>query len=746
MSSLFTFRFSLVRDDVTKDVLLVFPASRILDAVDFADALEHEIESNLVPDEVVILVRDPAFDQALEALGREAASTALGRFRGRAAVYLKSFDVEGREARNEPILRAEQPSDVSFDDFKRRAVTHIFKTRRGFVESTGTYHFENPSGRHTERFIRLSNILVRGAEIAFIGFCALSQIAPDTGVVYLDTPSLYAIVAAVNELRASFDSTSIPLVADNFSSYDGLERYGFGPIEGGVALISASSSGGLAKRLVDEFGFFAPNVVHLLFLGENPGVFPVVCDLQKDEKANPEGFQLARSVWEADSCELCARGSIAIRLQGDQFDIAGPQPEPLLIRKADAQPGLSEFMGRMSGKGVLRVGLDGSPGKGTRLFDIDEKALLSNKKFSDRLDFLVSRSLPVGTSHIITTDEKSREFADYIRARLGDGVEIVDAPDIGRITPGVTSAIVMVSAVIESGRSLQDISRDLRNIAPKAPLIYLVGLAKSSGEGRRESLAATLAQTDLNFKHQLIEVESIILPTSSGPSAWSAELELFSSQEASRLALGAVKRYVEERRDFLRARSRSFDDGLFLTNDPERTLTLQEGFVFWKDASFRNHCQADVFYTMASVLQKLRANGQTPGAQSAIRSNWFQQTILAPGNFGRFNDDIIQASLLRAAYPFEINYKNAPDDSREMARLVCRIIVASATARGGAAAEFLLALATRRLQLMDDDVATVLALPDADSSVVAFLQGLCRVRLSTSLKKRTQPTAGAVGS
>jgi hypothetical protein len=49
---------------------------------------------------------------------------------------------------------------------------------------------------------------------------------------------------------------------------------------------------------------------------------------------------------------------------------------------------------------------------------------------------------------------------------------------------------------------------------------------------------------------------------------------------------------------------------------------------------------------IASVLQQLTANAQKTADSSAIKSNWFQQTILAPGNFGRYNDDVIQASIL----------------------------------------------------------------------------------------------------
>lgn len=727
MIGLFMFRFSLTKKKATSDVLMVFPSSRIVDGLALADALEKEIESNLVPDEVIVLVREPALEQALVVLGGDAVTTALRRLKGRASVYLKAYNATGAEVRSTRLLGPDKPSKVSFEDIRRRAITHIFRTRRGFVESTPTYHFENPSGRHTQRFIRLSNILVSSAEIAFIGFCALRHIPAGTRNIFLDTPSLYAIVAAVNDQRASFDSQVVPLVADNFSSYEGLDQYHFGLGSEGVVLISASSSGGLARRLVDEAGFDPASVIHLLFLGENATAFPVVCNLEVDDKENPEGFEAARTVWEADVCEACAKGSVAIRLQGDQFDIAGPQPDSLMIKRVDAQPGLSDLMQRMSGSGVLRVGLES--GKRTRLLDVDPGSLLKNPAFLARLDFLVSRSVPSGTVHIIYTDDGSFELAEHVRSKLGNAVT-VPAADVSTITPGVISAIVVVSAAIESGRCLQDISRDLRSIASKAPIIYLVGVSKSSGDPRRETLGTTLVQTDLAFRHQFLEVEKVILPPSAGQSAWSAELDLLAGMSAKQLVTKRIEAYYKTRLDFLRARSATYVDGLFLENDPARPLRLQEGFVFWKEESVKSHSQADVYYTMASVLQKLRANAHLPGAESAIKSNWFQQTILAPGNFGRFNDDIIQASLLRAAKPVEMNYGSAPEDSREMARLISRVVAACDTPRGGAAAEFLLALATRRIQLKKGDLETVLAMPPAALPFVAFLQALCQELLT----------------
>ena len=141
------------------------------------------------------------------------------------------------------------------------------------------------------------------------------------------------------------------------------------------------------------------------------------------------------------------------------------------------------------------------------------------------------------------------------------------------------------------------------------------------------------------------------------------------------------------------------------------------------------HRQADVYFTISSVLQRLRANAFVPSERRII-SNWFQQTLLAPGNFGRFNDDVIQASLLRAAYPYELNFADTVAESREMGRLIRRVILASQSPRGGAASEFLLALATRRLQLCKDDVDYVLETEAPNIPMIRFLLESCRHRLS----------------
>lgn len=729
MNSIFSFRFEIVRNSAHYDVLLIFAATPELDPEALATVIESEVERNLVPDEIVIVVRDPVFEISRQQLEVDSQNVAtLARLANRASVTLIGYDCVGKEARRVQVAGPAPKREVKFADFRRRAITSIFNTRHGFVEATATYHFENPSGRHTERFIRLSNILVRGAEIAFIGFCTLSKVPAQVTTAYLDTPSLYAVVAAINEQRSSFEGAE-PILADNFSSYAGVGDYHFTQLANSCVLISASSSGSMASKLITEQGFAPAQVTHVLFLGADQSGSNIVCDLRYDSRNNAEGVANLPSVEEQEQCQICAAGSHAIKLQGDQFEFAGPQQESLLVAKKDAPAGLATLMERYAGGRLFSIGLGKPVGKQPRQFNIDPETLLAHGEFQRRLDYVLRRSLPASLGYVIAVDEASEPFANQVAGFSKTPAKMVRRVDLDGIPADSQSAIVIAGLVIESGRTLLDISRDLRSIAPSAPLLYLVGLSKSTGEPRRESLERTLVQTVNPYPYQMIEVERMILPLSSEHNPWAAELRLLIDPSITDLVPPGLRSLIGERVTRLRRSSEPMCDDIFLPNVASRTLALQPGFVFWPDGvPARAHSQADVYITIASVLQQLRANAHR-GQRSAIRSNWFQQTILAPENFGRFNDDIIQASILRAAHPFEMNLADAAPDSRELGRLIRRIIAAAGTERGGAAAEFLLALATGRLRLRGEDLEVALSADPGNAAVVSFLHAVCRQKL-----------------
>jgi hypothetical protein len=121
----------------------------------------------------------------------------------------------------------------------------------------------------------------------------------------------------------------------------------------------------------------------------------------------------------------------------------------------------------------------------------------------------------------------------------------------------------------------------------------------------------------------------------------------------------------------------------------------------------------------------LRTNDPNPAGR-ALRTNWFQQTRLDPANLGRFNDGVIQASILRAARPVEIDYSAKDDFAREAGRAICRIMDAAHIPRGEAACEALVALGSSRLRVPREELERILAERETFPPLVGELAAICR--------------------
>ena len=723
MNPVFAFRF----DHRTQDTLVLFNSTADIDPGSLFTSVEREIIDNLVPDEIVIVVREISFEASKKLLAEDSTLLSLqGRLRKRARVTLLGYDEYGKEASRQRVFTSGPAFGLKFDAFKRLAVTSICQTHGAFVEGTPAYHFQNPSKRHTEHFIRLSNILVRGAEISFIAFCHLPLIDRDVRIAYLDTPSLYAIIASINEQTTSFGTGRTPLLADNFRSYQGLHKYDFQRVRDSVVIISASSSGNLANDLVSQKGFELDQIIHVLSLAPPGYGLRIVCDLRFDSDLNPHGYSYERSDNKEGHCKLCAAGSTAINLQGDQFDIAGPQPEPLIILKDFLPKGLDETLHRLVGHRVLQVGLGRPQQRQPRQFHVDPIQLMSSPDFDARLEYFLHSYVPARIRCVISLNKDSDALAQRIvtiAESSGNKPQIVSGDRLEDMMNDTIQPVLIAALSIESGRSLLDVSRDLRKLCPKAPLLYFVGVEKSTGEQRRESLARTLIQCDAHTKHDFAVVDKITLPGSFDVNPWIAELKLLQNIEFQRHIASTVMPIIEARVETLKQTSVPLVDNLFLPVKSGEPLQLQSGFAFWPSKLTKNKrkTQADIFFTIASVLQNLRASASKPGAP-CLRSDWFRQSLIAPTNFGRYNDGIIQASLLRGARHGELNFAASPEASKEMTRIIARIISSAAKPRGECAIEFLLALATQRMTLAKEDLLTLKDLktsaPDLVSSMI----------------------------
>ncbi|HEX8306299.1 MAG TPA: hypothetical protein VF612_15600 [Jatrophihabitans sp.] len=146
-------------------------------------------------------------------------------------------------------------------------------------------------------------------------------------------------------------------------------------------------------------------------------------------------------------------------------------------------------------------------------------------------------------------------------------------------------------------------------------------------------------------------------------------------------------------------------------------MILQPNFAFWK-FSYTGSTQAEVFLTITAILHCLRQRRLSKHATLFREHNW---TVLAPGNFARYNDAVIQAALLRAARDFELDYERNDATSREMAEILRSIFAAWHEDEGAASAEFLMFMAQRKLRLHPDDARRCLEALHADKSELPVL-------------------------
>lgn len=131
-------------------------------------------------------------------------------------------------------------------------------------------------------------------------------------------------------------------------------------------------------------------------------------------------------------------------------------------------------------------------------------------------------------------------------------------------------------------------------------------------------------------------------------------------------------------------------------------LRLRPDFAFWP--AFYTETESTtpaVLATMGAILQNAR-EGRFADEQLRLNTDAFQQVVLSPENFTRYNDGVIQAALLRCARSGELDYSRERASSQFMLDLLTNIFEQHDRLQGEAAAEFAIAIYLARLRLATD--------------------------------------------
>lgn len=743
MSTIFLHRVDIGTGSNLTDVILVHQVDASVDGAELREMLLAEIESGGFPDQIIFFVNNEDFKSLLAALRSGSHfRDLLVRVNKKSTVFVSGFDSGGEirrhECINEPLEPGESPA-IDLGASHRHVITSLFRKNNGFINCSSSIHFALPSGKyHVDQFVRVSRLITNTPEIYYLATSLLPFMSSDVRYVYVDTPALFPIVGALSDLVRKFEPDRSPLIGVNFRSYNGASTFSFKPQS--VVLLSCSSTGSLACVVRDRGRLENRQIVHFLWLGDAESRFPVICDLNYDAKTNAAGFVTLPYLHEPSNCKLCRSGSFAISLSGDYFELPSPQPLPVNPIKDDAPKDLAQVMARYATKKVFQVGLGENWSDNPREFFIDPARFLECKEFLDRLDYILDNGVPASLDAIVTMNSRSKILSEYVINRIKLDVPSYSRDDLPSLGGAQTArSVLVVSAVVESGRSLNDATRDLRKFYPSATHCFLVGFVKYSSESARQALRNSLIRTNAAAPNRLMAVDEILLPLSSNRGAWDAEIQLLKSPLFEEAVKNGDDEFWNERLDVLRERSRPIAKGLFVRNAIDIPLDFTPGFIFWPpgiNVSSTEDIETSVYFTVASVLQNLRNRGEeSPAGAGALtgrglRNDLFQQSVLDPKSFLRFNDGLIQAAFLRACRPAEINYRNDAKLSAEIGRTIAKILAKCSGFRGSAAAEFLLAICLERLTIRQDDLNN--ALTRMDERAPARVRNLAKLALQKS--------------
>jgi len=697
MSDLFLFRFDDESND-RKQSIVVFGANE-LNSIRIEEAIKIDVSINLTPSKIyVISLSSQRAD--LKALSQDQSKT----IKFSSLISNDESSIEFISVSNDGAfesLKTESPLDLILQNkIMAAGGIEIFRKRRGILKSSPHYHFVKPSGDHCDKFIRVSNLLTSGNEVSFLALGVLPHIHGNMKHIYVDTSSISFLIMTALQLSGKYQS-SLPVI-ESFESYSAFnKKYDFVEAATSSVFISATTSGGLNAKLNAETNLYRDKIVTLFFsnlLEGQKGVFNISSAMKDDIYSKPAAL-----------CKLCKDNSKLINIVGEQFLPEIPRHEKLLICKPHFKKNRENFFSEFATHGLLHSDKIETPNIREHFY-IDIASFLKDeelsKPFIKKLNVILNKSFSRDIKTIVTLDDSgSNALKEQVIKYLNNEEENYQWLTLTELETkefDTEHSALVIAGSITSGRKLLSASRRLRALNIDTAIKYLVGISKLPTEVESIQLSKDLEQGG----NELIILNKCPLPRIKEHVVTAWELEK-----------GFLSQFIDDFEDNITSlpqtlsvrntEVRDSKNGLFLNDPNDKPLVLRDGFAFWSSLNIdcSKASQADVYWTMQTIMHDLRVENSDTGLESTYHS-----TVLSPICFDRYNDGIIQACILRAATPGELNYTIDKSFSRQMADVLISIIKNWNIAQGEGCLEFLMALATKRMKVLDSDLTRVLAL------------------------------------
>lgn len=638
-------------------------------------------------------------------------------------------------------------SNDDLENILEIGLVNIINKRDLVVNPSSNTHFVKPSGKHTSKFIDVKNILESSAEISFIATSLLNFLPDDIERIYVDTPGIYPLAFELGNLIKYFDESKKLIAIDSFSSYGGVDEYEFRTDNKTLVLISASTSNELYEDLKTKPRLYQAHFITLIMTKKKEESQKVLVEFEKYRLKYKNSCFDKFSSYPEDECPMClGESSIPLELDKSRFHVSPPRIESYLPLAKDSTDQLRSLITKYKDIKSFRCLYDGLDGRKipTPEYFIDVSMLIQNAEFKDKIvNKFINRKFPLNTDCIVyCNDAGAEELATFINAEVSkkglNNISMQNATNFN--ADNVKQGIIVVAGSLESGKALLNISRELRAVS-ELPVTYLIGFAKYNSIDDFDKLKRDLTYSKgPSGMHTIYVVEDILLPINEmKQTSWDQEIKLLNEISPQYESTPVLKEAIEKRIHHLKhcrsSEIKGLGEFLFITTINDSEFVLGKNFAFWEEVDTKQEWkhQATVYFTISSILQNLRTRKSKDGKQPLGKGYIIRQ--LDPLLFDRFNEGIIQASLLRCAKPMELDYRGNETQSNIVGSLIERMLANPDSPESCGLAEFLLALCLGKLQINKKELLNFKndsLNQDRHSMAWIFLQTLQKMLLGSS--------------
>jgi hypothetical protein len=759
------------------DCLIVFLGLEVPNAATIDDAYLRWSESHVMPPTTLIVARRDllaAFKQETSAIdGRISGLDRLYRHGGPQSVVLCGFDFRGDVF----VVAANDGPSADVSGVIEKAIESFIKNQIEQLDVVipaplGTF-FEKLSGRFASHFIRTEALLQSTSAIELLALRLLRPFTrwcdsyPVTGAdsptIYIDTMSVWPVAEKLCQMHQISNSDAPKYRIESFKSYDGLAEWN-PPERRAFVLISASTSGGLAHKVRGKFSRAQAEVWTILSLAEEESdegsgkTVDCILSIPRQLIGRP-ALDGLRSFFQPDILEL-PPGTETINIVGERFLSQPARPKRVRLVHTTLEESAKRTLARIAQQKIAKAarGRFDARGRWSLSFDLPALLNLASMPAAKGAEPLLKRWLrnysspspiaivypsPAGPSAVPVLNAAlamAAQTADILQELMpGARVFQISSNDLAvssREFPHKLDqcSVIIVAPVIGNGFIFKQISALLRHKQPTGPRLFLALAALPESAQHFAQLKSDIGAVSTDDRHYEFKCQ-FALPVGRLDRAvqWDEELDVLLDLVELMNERKVTEPSINARLSKLERLEVMDDKSVFLPTASGSPLLLSTGFFLWEgNANIEGEdLGAAVLLTIASLLQGARTAASKADATS-LRTGLFQHALICPETFTRFNDAVIQAAILRAAYPAELNYSVSEEMSHDMERLLIKWLQYSEHPVGGAAGEFLMAIAIGKLKLRKEHLAKVLAQAKLLNGWLGCLATLAAARASQS--------------